>query len=120
MGAGAGARGLAKRIQFATGYVPALASPACSGAPPITLAFRLAEPPFRATSLADFTGIGYSLCRKKKCSPPAAGGKIGCGPRDLSGHKDISAIRASAAPCVRLLPPALRRSEVGAEQQVKA
>ena len=31
---GAGARGLAKRIQFATGYAPALASPACSGAPP--------------------------------------------------------------------------------------
>ncbi len=56
----------------------------------------------------------------EKCSPPATGGKIGCGPRDLSGHKDISAIRASAAPCVRLLPPALRRSEVGAEQQVKA
>ena len=28
LGAGAGARGLATRFQFATGYVPALASPA--------------------------------------------------------------------------------------------
>ncbi len=32
----------------------------------------------------------------------------------------MSAIRASAAPCVRLLPSALRRCEVGAKHRVKA
>ena len=28
-----------------------------------------------------------------ECSPPAAGGKVGCGPGDLAGKEDMTAIR---------------------------
>ena len=57
---------------------------------------------------------------KKVTPPPATGVKVGCGLGDLSGTKDMSAIRASAAPCVALLPSAVQRCEVGAEQRCNA